>query len=161
MRIVGARGARWRRRSVPPSGGFTSPGSMYFFPSMSWAAYGSDTATCRIERVAGELGHDGEHVTHGAAWCGPNGQPDVDGAELAAQVAVRYFRGGAVGQRQGRRAAVPAPNTFSQEWANDIADRIKRAEDHTLRIAMDRVARCWPRNATSCAPSSGPTSSAR
>ena len=45
----GARGARWRRRSVPPSGGFTSPGSMYFFPSMSWAAYGSDTATCRIE----------------------------------------------------------------------------------------------------------------
>jgi hypothetical protein len=52
---------------------------------------------------------------------------------------VRYFRVGAVGQRQGRRAAVPAPNTFSQEWANYIAARIKRAEDHTLRIAMETV----------------------
>ena len=42
-------------------------------------------------------------------------------------------------ERQGRRAAVPAPNTFSQEWANYIAARIKRAEDHTLRIAMETV----------------------
>ena len=49
VRSDGARGARWRRRSVSPSGGFTSPGSMYFFPSISWAAYGSDTATCRTE----------------------------------------------------------------------------------------------------------------
>jgi hypothetical protein len=50
---------------------------------------------------------------------------------------VRYFRVGAVGQRQGRRAAVPAP--FSQEWANYIAARIRRAGDHTLRIAMETV----------------------
>jgi len=49
VRIDGTRGARWRRRSVSPSGGFTSAGSMYFFPSMSWAAYGSDAATCRID----------------------------------------------------------------------------------------------------------------
>ena len=52
---------------------------------------------------------------------------------------MRYFRVGAVGQRQGRRAAVPAPNTFSQEWANYIAARIKRSEDHTLKIAMGAV----------------------
>ena len=52
---------------------------------------------------------------------------------------MRYFRVGAVGQRQGRRAAAPAPNTFSQEWANYIAARIKRAGDHTLRIAMGTV----------------------
>ena len=52
---------------------------------------------------------------------------------------VRYFRVGAVGQRQGRRAAVPAPNTFSQEWANYIAARIERSEDHTLKIAMTVV----------------------
>ncbi|MGC1745013.1 MAG: hypothetical protein WA754_20995 [Pseudolabrys sp.] len=52
---------------------------------------------------------------------------------------VRYFRVGDVGQRQGRRAAVPAPNTFSQEWANYIAARIRRAGDHTLRIAMETV----------------------
>ena len=52
---------------------------------------------------------------------------------------VRYFRVGAVGQRQGRRAAVPAPNTFSQEWANYIAVWIKRAGDHTLRISMETV----------------------
>ena len=35
--------------------------------------------------------------------------------------------------------AVPAPNTFSQEWANYIAARIKRAGDHTPRIAMETV----------------------
>jgi len=34
---------------------------------MSWAAYGSDTATCRID-VAGQLGHDDDHVAHGARW---------------------------------------------------------------------------------------------
>ena len=44
-----------------------------------------------------------------------------------------------LGQRQGRRAAVPAPNTFSQEWANYIAARIKRSEDHTLKISMETV----------------------
>ena len=37
VRIDGARGARFQRRSVPPSGGFTSCGSMYFTPSMSTA----------------------------------------------------------------------------------------------------------------------------
>ena len=52
---------------------------------------------------------------------------------------MRYFRVGAVGQRQGRRAAVPAPNTFSQEWANYIAARIKRAEDRTIRACMAAV----------------------
>jgi hypothetical protein len=52
---------------------------------------------------------------------------------------VRYFRVGDVGQRQGRRAAVPASKTFSQEWANYIAGRIKRSEDHTLRISMETV----------------------
>ncbi len=30
-------------------------------------------------------------------------------------------------------------NTFSQEWANYIAARIRRAGDHTLRIAMETV----------------------
>jgi hypothetical protein len=35
----GPRGARCRRNSVSPSGGFTSPGSMYWFtPSTSCAA---------------------------------------------------------------------------------------------------------------------------
>ena len=43
---------------------------------------------------------------------------------------MRYFR-------VGRRAAVLAP--FSQEWANYIAARIKRAGDHTPRIAMETV----------------------
>jgi hypothetical protein len=38
LRIDGARGARWRRRSVSPSGGFTSCGSMYLTWSMSWLA---------------------------------------------------------------------------------------------------------------------------
>jgi hypothetical protein len=52
---------------------------------------------------------------------------------------VRYFRGGAVGQLQGRRAAVPAPNTFIQEWANYIAARIKRAEDRTICACMAAV----------------------
>ena len=49
VRMLGARGARWRRRSVPPSGGFTSPGSMYFSLTMSTATYGNDTATCLID----------------------------------------------------------------------------------------------------------------
>ena len=68
------------------------------------------------------------------------GQPALDRPQDSQRESlVRYFRVGAVGQRQGRRAAVPAPNTFSQEWANYIAARIKRAEDHTLRIAMETV----------------------
>jgi hypothetical protein len=54
---------------------------------------------------------------------------------------VRYFRVGVVGQRQGRRAAAPAPNTFSQEWANYIAARIRLSEDHTLKISMQTVGR--------------------
>jgi len=37
-RIEGARGARGRRRSVSPSGGFTSCGFMYSTWSMSWLA---------------------------------------------------------------------------------------------------------------------------
>ena len=47
--IDGAHGAPWRRRSVAPSSGLTSPGIRYFFSSMSWAAYGSDTAIRQIE----------------------------------------------------------------------------------------------------------------
>ena len=42
--------------AVPAGGGVRyrlpaalRPRSMYFFPSMSWAAYGSDTATCLID----------------------------------------------------------------------------------------------------------------
>jgi hypothetical protein len=50
---------------------------------------------------------------------------------------VRYFRVGAVGQRQGRRAAVPAPNTFSQEWElyrrRDQAGRRPHAQDCNCR----------------------------
>ena len=65
------------------------------------------------------------------------GQPALDRPQDSQRKSlVHYFRVGAVEQRQGRRAAVPAPNTFSQEWANYIAARIKRAGDHTLRIAM-------------------------
>ena len=68
------------------------------------------------------------------------GQPALDRPQDSQRESlVRYFRVGAVGQRQGRRAAVPAPNTFSQEWANYIAARIRRAGDHTLRIAMETV----------------------
>ena len=68
------------------------------------------------------------------------GQPALDRPQDSQRESlVRYFRVGAVGQRQGRRAAVPAPNTFSQEWANYIAARIKRAEDDTLKIAMTVV----------------------
>ena len=93
--------------------------------------------------VAGELGHDDDHVAHGAAWCGPRnwstGPRPAAGSQRESRV--RYFRVGAVGQRQGRRAAVPAPNTFSQEWANYIAARIKRAGDHTRGIAMETL---WP-----------------
>ena len=70
------------------------------------------------------------------------GQPALDRPQDSQRKSlVRYFRVGAVGQRQGRRAAVPAPNTFSQEWANYIADRIRRSEDHTLRISMQTVGR--------------------
>jgi hypothetical protein len=68
------------------------------------------------------------------------GQPALDRPQDSQRESlVRYFRVGAVGQWQGRRAAAPAPNTFSQEWANYIAARIKRSEDHTLRISMETV----------------------
>ena len=68
------------------------------------------------------------------------GQPALDRPQNSQRKSlVRYFRVGAVGQRQGRRAAVPAPNTFSQEWANYIAARIKRAEDRTIRACMAAV----------------------
>jgi hypothetical protein len=33
----------------------------------------------------------------------------------------------------------PAPNTFSQEWVNYIAARIKRSEDHSLKISIETV----------------------
>ena len=84
------------------------------------------------------------------------GQPALDRPQDSQRESlVRYFRGGAVGQRQGRGAAVPAPNTFSQEWANYIAARIKRAETTRSGSRWRPLARFWPRNATSCAPSSG------
>ena len=68
------------------------------------------------------------------------GQPALDRPQdFAARRAGALFQGRAVGQRQGRRAAVAAPNTFSREWADYINTRIKRAEDHTIKIAMTAV----------------------
>ena len=68
------------------------------------------------------------------------GQPALDRPQDSQRESLlRYFRVGAVGPRQGRRAAVPAPNTFSQEWANYIAARIKRSEDRTIRACMAGV----------------------
>jgi hypothetical protein len=55
----------------------------------------------------------------------------------AARNAPKSYEPPVDGQR--RQAAVPEPNTFSQEWANYIAAKVKRSEESTIRACMTAV----------------------
>jgi hypothetical protein len=58
---------RWRRNSVSPSGGFTSPGSTYFTPFHERAHTGQRNLDMPDRGVARKLGHDDDHAAHGRA----------------------------------------------------------------------------------------------
>jgi hypothetical protein len=87
-------------------------------------------------RVAGELGHDDDHVAHGAAWCGPRNWSTGPrpAAGLAARVASALFQvSGKAAERRYRR------RIRSAGVGNYIVARIKRAEDRTIRACMAAV----------------------